>query len=173
MRTRLLKTKPLGDVQKLHQNKRTDRGTCVMDNLKLSSCGGDRQVFYWGVSAGRAIRKFRGHDSEFHGSVDGSVRTFDIRVCSTFCSLEKFPVTWGNGQPLNCISLSNDGNWILASCLDCTLHILDRISGELLQEYNAHTCQVNLLYFFPMQVTSVSYHPKDNCMKPVSVNSTI
>lgn len=34
------------------------------DNSKLSSCGGDRQVFYWDVATGRVIRKFRGHDSE-------------------------------------------------------------------------------------------------------------
>ncbi len=34
------------------------------DNAKLSSCGGDRQLFYWDVTTGRIIRKFRGHDSE-------------------------------------------------------------------------------------------------------------
>lgn len=37
---------------------------CDRDNSKLCSCGGDRQVFYWDVSTGRVIRKFRGHDSE-------------------------------------------------------------------------------------------------------------
>lgn len=30
------------------------------------------------------------------------------------------------GQPVNCISLSNDGNCVLASCLDSTLRLLDR-----------------------------------------------
>ena len=34
------------------------------DNSKLCSCGGDRQIFYWDVSTGRFIRKFRGHDGE-------------------------------------------------------------------------------------------------------------
>ena len=34
------------------------------DNSKLCSCGGDRQIFYWDVSTGRVIRKFRGHDGE-------------------------------------------------------------------------------------------------------------
>lgn len=34
------------------------------DNSKLISCGGDRQIFYWDVSTGRVIRKFRGHESE-------------------------------------------------------------------------------------------------------------
>ncbi|THG00833.1 hypothetical protein TEA_017493 [Camellia sinensis var. sinensis] len=44
-------------------------GECIpwdltWDNSKLCSCGGDRQIFYWDVSTGRVIRKFRGHDSE-------------------------------------------------------------------------------------------------------------
>ena len=30
------------------------------------------------------------------------------------------------GHPVNCISMSNDGNCILASCLDSTLRLLDR-----------------------------------------------
>lgn len=34
------------------------------DNAKFCSCGGDRQVYYWDVSTGRVIRKFRGHDGE-------------------------------------------------------------------------------------------------------------
>ncbi|KAH7667058.1 WD40-repeat-containing domain-containing protein [Dioscorea alata] len=44
-------------------------------------------------------------------------------------------------QPVNCVSLSNDTNCILASCLDSTLRLLDRSSGELLQEYKGHTCK--------------------------------
>ncbi|OVA00249.1 WD40 repeat [Macleaya cordata] len=158
------------------------------DNSKLSSCGGDRQVFYWDVSTGRVIRKFRGHDSEVNavkfneyssvvvsagydqsvrawdcrshstepiqiidtftdsvmsicltkteiiaGCVDGTVRTFDIRLGRE--------ISDNLGQPVNCISMSNDGNCILASCLDSTLRLLDRTSGELLQEYKGHTCK--------------------------------
>lgn len=30
------------------------------------------------------------------------------------------------GQPVNCISMSNDGNCILAGCLDSTVRLLDR-----------------------------------------------
>lgn len=30
------------------------------------------------------------------------------------------------GQPVNCISISNDGNCVLAGCLDSTLRLLDR-----------------------------------------------
>lgn len=38
------------------------------DNAKFCSCGGDRQVYYWDVSTGRVIRKFRGHDGEVNVS---------------------------------------------------------------------------------------------------------
>lgn len=34
------------------------------------------------------------------------------------------------GQPVNCISLSNDSNCILASCLDSTLRLLDRYTSS-------------------------------------------
>ena len=32
------------------------------DNIRLASCGGDKNVFYWDVASGQIIRKFRGHD---------------------------------------------------------------------------------------------------------------
>lgn len=38
---------------------------------RFVSCGGDKQVFLWDVMEGRAIRKFRGHESEVN-----SVRCF-------------------------------------------------------------------------------------------------
>ncbi|KAK3419168.1 hypothetical protein EUGRSUZ_H04894 [Eucalyptus grandis] len=68
------------------------------------------------------------------GSVDGTVRTFDIRIGRE--------ISDDLGQPVNCISMSNDGNCILASCLDSTLRLVDRSAGELLQEYKGHTCKV-------------------------------
>ncbi|XP_031116084.1 WD repeat domain-containing protein 83 [Ipomoea triloba] len=133
------------------------------------------------------------------GSVDGTVRTFDIRTGRE--------ISDSLGQPVNCISLSNDGNCILASCLDSTLRLLDRSTGELLQEYKGHTCKTSktdccltntdahviggsedgFLYFWDLVdasvtssfkahasvVTSVSYHPKDSCMVTSSVDGTI
>ncbi|XP_004249878.1 uncharacterized protein [Solanum lycopersicum] len=133
------------------------------------------------------------------GSVDGTVRTFDIRVGRE--------ISDNLGQPVNCISLSNDGNCILASCLDSTLRLLDRSSGELLQEYKGHICKSfktdccltnsdahvaggsedGYIYFWDLVdasvvssfrahdlvVTSVSYHPKENCMITSSVDSTV
>ncbi|CAM8884004.1 unnamed protein product [Rhodiola kirilowii] len=67
------------------------------------------------------------------GSVDGTVRTFDIRMGRELSD--------SLGQPVNCIALSNDGNCILASCLDSTLRLIDRTTGELLQEYKGHKCK--------------------------------
>ncbi|GMY33020.1 WD repeat domain-containing protein 83 [Fagus crenata] len=177
------------------------------------------------------------------GSVDGTVRTFDLRI-----GRERSD---NLGQPVNCISLSNDSNCVLASCLDSTLRLLDRLSGELLQEYKGHTCKSykldccltntdahvtggsedGFIYFWDLvdasvvssfrahssvvkfsalpppppyprnaslnmmalngqsiscasfdwnwkfanvvEVTSVSYHPKDSCMVTASVDGTI
>ncbi|KAK7301239.1 hypothetical protein RJT34_12100 [Clitoria ternatea] len=51
------------------------------------------------------------------GSVDGTVGTFRIGR----------EISDNLGQPVNCVSMSNDGNCILASCLDSTLRLLDWI----------------------------------------------
>ncbi|XP_050908151.1 uncharacterized protein LOC127121751 [Lathyrus oleraceus] len=131
-------------------------------------------------------------------SVDGTVRTFDIRIGRE--------ISDSFGQSVNCISKSNDGNCILAGCLDSTVRLLDRTTGELLQEYKGHTiqsykldcCLTNtdahvtggsedgFVYFWDLVdasvvskfrahasvVTSVSYHPKENCMITSSVDGT-
>ncbi|KAG4132654.1 hypothetical protein ERO13_D08G046300v2 [Gossypium hirsutum] len=133
------------------------------------------------------------------GSVDGTVRTFDIRIGRE--------ISDDLGQPVNCISLSNDNNCILANCLDSTLRLLDRSTGELLQEYKGHACKSykmdccltnsdahvtggsedGSIFFWDLVdasvvskfrahssvVTSVSYHPKDNCMITSSVDGTV
>ncbi|MCL7035096.1 hypothetical protein MKW94_018142 [Papaver nudicaule] len=131
--------------------------------LKFSpSCGGDRQVFYWDVSTTHAIQKFWGHDSEVIDTFTDSV----MSVCLTKSEIVAGSV---NG------SVFTFGIRV-ARCLDSTLHILDRTSGELLQDYNGHTCKDGLIYFWDLVdvsvtsgsrahssvVTSVSYNPKDN-----------
>ncbi|KAE8721951.1 hypothetical protein F3Y22_tig00014773pilonHSYRG00058 [Hibiscus syriacus] len=133
------------------------------------------------------------------GSVDGTVRTFDIRIGREISDdLE---------QPVNCISMSNDGNCILASCLDSSIRLLDRFTGELLQEYKGHACKSykmdccltnsdahviggsedGSIFFWDLVdasvvskfqahssvVTSVSYHSKDNCMITSSVDGSV
>ncbi|KAK8985122.1 hypothetical protein V6N11_076812 [Hibiscus sabdariffa] len=133
------------------------------------------------------------------GSVDGTVRTFDIRIGRE--------ISDDLGQPVNCISMSNDGNCILASCLDSSIRLLDRSTGELLQEYKGHACKSykmdccltnsdahviggsedGSIFFWDLVdasvvskfrahssvVTSVSYHPKDNCMITSSVDGSV
>lgn len=64
------------------------------------------------------------------GSVDGCVRTYDIRAGKLRTDFL--------GQPVTCVSLSNDKNCILATCLDSTLRLLDKSSGELLNQYKGH-----------------------------------
>ena len=89
------------------------------------------------------------------GSVDGTVQAFDIRIgrygtisysivflCHSKTSYISrhtihFPynvflvfycreISDDLGQPINCISMPNDGNCILVSCLDSTLCLLDQ-----------------------------------------------
>ena len=63
------------------------------DNIRLASCGGDKNVFYWDVASGQIIRKFRGRDLKVNAalfagedsavvissSYDKTVRIFDCR----------------------------------------------------------------------------------------------
>lgn len=65
------------------------------------------------------------------GSVDGTVRQFDIRMGMMFTDTINEPVTG--------IAVSHDGNCILASCLDNSMRLLDKASGELLATYTG-TC---------------------------------
>jgi mitogen-activated protein kinase organizer 1 len=75
------------------------------------------------------------------GCVDGTIRTFDIRIGREIVD--------NLGQSVNCISISNDNNCILASCLDSKLRLLDRSTGELLQEYKGHVCKMRMLFVVP------------------------
>ena len=61
------------------------------------------------------------------GSVDGSVRQFDIRMGMMFTDTLHESVTG--------IAVSHDGNCVLASCLDNSMKLLDKASGELLATY--------------------------------------
>lgn len=133
------------------------------------------------------------------GCVDGTIRTFDIRIGREIVD--------DLGQSVNCISLSNDNNCILASCLDSKLRLVDRSTGELLQEYKGHVCKSykmdscltntdahvvggsedGRIFFWDLVegsvvssfrahasvVTSVCYHPKESCMITSSVDSTV
>ncbi|XP_040270992.1 WD repeat domain-containing protein 83 isoform X2 [Bufo bufo] len=64
------------------------------------------------------------------GSVDGSLRRYDLRVgelCADYV-----------GSPITCVSFSRDCQCLLASSLDSCLRLLDKDTGELLGEYSGH-----------------------------------
>nr|KAJ0186112.1 hypothetical protein LSAT_V11C900491210 [Lactuca sativa] len=82
------------------------------------------------------------------GSVDGTIRTFDIQIVSIELSNDL-------GQPVNCISLSNDGRCVLASCLDSSLRLLDRMDESILKI-------VLLLVWFAELVVNYYKNIRDN-----------
>ena len=61
------------------------------------------------------------------GSVDGTVRCFDLRAGA--CYADEL------GHPVASMALSHDGNCLLAACLDSRVRLLDREGGELLATY--------------------------------------
>lgn len=69
------------------------------------------------------------------GSVDGCVRTYDLRGGAVY--------TDDLGDPVVCVSVSGDGLCILASCLSATAgggkcRLLEAKSGTLLNDYKGH-----------------------------------
>eukprot|EP00850_Spirogloea_muscicola_P007667 SM000039S14497 [mRNA] locus=s39:391996:394293:- [translate_table: standard] len=132
------------------------------------------------------------------GSIDGSVRSLDIRMGRV--------VSDHLGRPVTSVSLSNDGNCVLAGYLDSTVRLLDKASGELLNEYKGHvnesykldSCLSNTdahvisgsedgrICFWDLvdarmtsikghtaAVTGVSYHPKECCLLSSSVDGSV
>ena len=87
------------------------------------------------------------------GSVDGTVRQFDIRAGML--------LTDNLHEAVTGIAVSHDGNCVLASCLDHTLRLLDKASGESLANYkgeapgqlcHTHCCVVLLESDYSRQV---------------------
>lgn len=59
-------------------------------------------------------------------SVDGKVRNYDIRMGKLQADCI--------GQPVTSVSFTRDGQCVLASTLDDTIRLLDKDTGELLNE---------------------------------------
>jgi mitogen-activated protein kinase organizer 1 len=55
------------------------------------------------------------------GSVDGTLRRFDIRVGRAYCDDVRHPVTSA--------VFTGDGLCLLAACLDSTLRLIDKATG--------------------------------------------
>ena len=64
------------------------------------------------------------------GSVDGTLRRFDVRMGKVVTDLVHHPVT--------CIAATKDGECFLAACTDSCVRLLDRADGDLLGEYRGH-----------------------------------
>eukprot|EP01094_Clydonella_sp_ATCC50884_P019855 TRINITY_DN3975_c0_g1_i1.p1 TRINITY_DN3975_c0_g1~~TRINITY_DN3975_c0_g1_i1.p1 ORF type:complete len:304 (-),score=66.57 TRINITY_DN3975_c0_g1_i1:279-1190(-) len=64
------------------------------------------------------------------GSVDGCVRVYDLRM--GMLSTDRI------GHPVTSVSISGDGNCILANCMDSTLRLSGMDDGELLNVYQGH-----------------------------------
>jgi mitogen-activated protein kinase organizer 1 len=57
------------------------------------------------------------------GSVDGCIRTYDLRNGMVF--------TDDLHEAVTCVSMSNDGNCLLAGCLDSTVRLIEKVSRPL------------------------------------------
>lgn len=78
------------------------------------------------------------HESDIvAGSVDGTIRRFDVRMGRQYIDQLHHPIT--------SVALSHDRQCILAACLDSTLRLLDKSSGELLASYDGHLHQATKL----------------------------
>jgi len=133
------------------------------------------------------------------GSIDGSVRTYDIRAGML--------TTDSIGQPVASVALSHDSNCILCGCLDNEVRLLDKTTCELLNEYKGHkNCNYKidcifsqddavivsgsedgLVYIWDLveskilaklkghfgQVTALSYHPNGSALLSGSADSNI
>ena len=64
------------------------------------------------------------------GSVDGTIRRFDVRMGKIVTDLLHHPIT--------SIAATKDGECILAACTDSCVRLIDRGDGDLLGEYKGH-----------------------------------
>ncbi len=67
------------------------------------------------------------------GSVDGTVRRFDVRMGRVYVDELQHPIT--------SVAVSGDGQCTLTACLDSTLRLLDKSTGQLLASYRGHVHQ--------------------------------
>ncbi len=66
-------------------------------------------------------------------SVDGTIRRFDVRMGRMYVDELHHAIT--------SVSVSHDGLCVLGACLDSTLRLLDKASGQLLASYTGHVHQ--------------------------------
>lgn len=64
------------------------------------------------------------------GSVDGRARRYDLRMGMMFSD--------NIGKPVSCVNFTRDGQCVLISCMDSTLKLIDKDTGDSLAEYKGH-----------------------------------
>jgi len=64
------------------------------------------------------------------GSADKHIRNFDIRMGRLVSDYV--------GDTVSCVVFTRDGQCVLVSCVNSTLKLLDKTTGELLQEFSGH-----------------------------------
>jgi mitogen-activated protein kinase organizer 1 len=70
------------------------------------------------------------------GSVDGNLRCYDLRIgqLRTDCI----------DEPVTSVSMTHDSNCLLASSLDGTIRLFDKLTGDLLSEFTGHKNSVSI-----------------------------
>lgn len=64
------------------------------------------------------------------GSLDGTLRTYDLRVGEMVCD--------SIGESVTDVTLTKDGQCLVAACRDDAVRLIDTDSGDLLSEYKGH-----------------------------------
>ncbi|CAH2043471.1 unnamed protein product, partial [Thlaspi arvense] len=91
------------------------------------------------------------------GSVDGTVRTFDMRIGREMSD--------NLGQPsfkTDCCLTNSDAH-VIGGSEDGLVYFWDLVDAKVVSKFRAHD----------LVVTSVSYHPKEDCMMTSSVDGTV
>ncbi|EHL01443.1 putative WD repeat domain-containing protein 83 [Glarea lozoyensis 74030] len=110
--------------------------TVARDNATFASVGGDRSVFYWDpimlldeagdsiscVLAGNGEGNGKGGEYEvLSGSVDGRVRTYDVRMGKVETDVV--------GTSVTSLARTRDGKGVLVGGLDSSIRLMDRDTG--------------------------------------------
>jgi len=130
-------------VKLRHHESRVNAVAYNEEGNVLASGGYDRKVCLWDMMARSrdpiqtmadskdSVTTVLVHGHEIIcGSVDGTVLTYDIRMGRVHIDHLHSGVT--------ALRMSGDGNCLLAGCMDSTVKLLDRSTGELLNTYQGH-----------------------------------
>lgn len=112
------------------------------DNTRFASCGGDKSVFLWDVTAGATIRRFAGHFQRVNcvafnqestvvasGSYDSTVRLWDCK------SQNRLPLQLLEDATDSITALQIQNAEVITASVDGHVRIYDLRMGQLKQDY--------------------------------------